>query len=134
MPELVIGIDNQGTDYAIVDFYSTDGTIIQNIDAAEDGHYLGYELCEGDIVLCSWTSGGLSAGGRAFYQLYPNEAVGEKIEEIWHNGSGICFYIDTVTDGIGSEEEYMISREEYDAIEASYPLVTESPFEWKKLS
>lgn len=134
LPELVISVYREATEYydafyTIVDAYGTDGAVVRKLDDGYTGSFITYRFCENNILEAHWVSGGLSAGGSAYYQLSANTAAGEKIEEIGHTGGGECYRYDLSN----PDEQIWIQSFEFDEIVNSYHVIEDIPFEWTRL-
>lgn len=132
LPELVIGTFYEETEYhesgyTIADVYGTDGSSITKLDAGNENQFVMYRFCENNILESRWVSGGRSAGGSVYYQLFPNAACGEKIEEIGHSGGGERYKVNA------EGENVWIQSFEYEEIMDSYPEMKNIPFEWKEI-
>lgn len=137
VPELVIGVDYASSDssmaegepYEIVDLYGTDGTYVMRVGGLLREDINAYRLCENDILEENWSSGGMSAVGNEYLQLYPDKLFAMPIEEIIHHGSGECErrFLD-----YNFEEDY-ISEDEYFQIRDSYTEINDISFEWQSL-
>lgn len=135
LPELVISVYREANEYhdafyTIVDAYGTDGKVVQKLDNGYSGAFIMYSFCENNILEAHWVSGGLSAGGSAYYQLFPDAASGVMIEEIGHTGGGECYKYDLSN----SHEQIWIQSFEYEEIVNSYHVMEDIPFEWKEIT
>ena len=132
LPELLIAVYYEATEqheetYEIMDVYGTDGVNVEPLDAEQENSFNHYSFCEGNIMRCHWTSGGLSAGGDLFFQLNPGMAEGTLLDEIFYMGMGDCYR------GSEPDESNEISRAEYDDIVASYKELENLPIQWELL-
>lgn len=134
LAELVISVYYEASEYedacySIVDIYGTDGETVQKLEGENMSSAISYRLCENDVIEAHESSGGLSVGGLAYYQLHPNAATAEKIEEIRYYGTGECYKVDLEDpNNLESIESF-----EYKKIVESYPDMEDIPFEWKEI-
>ena len=133
LPELLIAVRYEATEqqaekYQIKAVYGTDGTDVDRLDASQEKSFSDYSFCDGNIMRCHWTSGGLSAGGDLFFQLNPGMTEGTLLDEMFYMGMGDCYR------GSEPDESNEISRSEYDDIVASYKELENLSIQWELLS
>lgn len=132
IPEMLISCEENG-EYIIEDAYGSDGIAPRKLIPEYESSAGGGELVfhENDILSSLWHSGGMSAGGYDYYQLFPGKAEGQWIDSVSHDGYGVCYqksspYVE------GRE----ISREDYEQVTASYTPDTqaEKDYQWIPLA
>jgi len=138
-PELLIAGYREATEYGpetyiLVDAYGTDGTSAVKLGSGyEQGKVQRYSFCENNVLEVHWASGGASTAGSIYFQMLPNTAECIPLEHIYHMGLGDCYRVpvEEISEGLIG---YEISKEEYDAVMASYVKLEDIPFKWHSFS